>query len=124
MQSALAQRIAARQLPLGLRYNANRESETMATYIIFTREEPIRDEAEMQAYRDTNAKGGRTEGMEALVAYGPITGLEGETPDGAVVLKFDTREAAMEWYNRPIYQEAIEHRKKAAHYRVFMVEGV
>ncbi len=96
----------------------------MATYIIFTREEPIRNEADMQAYRDTNAKGGRTEGMEALVAYGPITGLEGEAPDGAVVLKFDTREAAMEWYNRPIYQEAIEHRKKAAHYRVFMVEGV
>jgi uncharacterized protein (DUF1330 family) len=124
MQSSLAQRIAARQLPHGLHYNAKRESKTMATYIIFTREEPIRNEADMQAYRDTNAKGGRTEGMEALVAYGPITGLEGEAPDGAVVLKFDTREAAMEWYNRPIYQEAIEHRKKAAHYRVFMVEGV
>lgn len=96
----------------------------MATYIIFTREEPIRDEAEMQAYRDTNAKGGRSEGMEALVAYGPITGLEGETPDGAVVLKFENREAANDWYSRPIYQEAIQHRKKAAHYRVFMVDGV
>ena len=96
----------------------------MASYIIFTREEPIKNEAEMQAYRDTNAKGGRTEGMEALVAYGPITGLEGEAPDGAVVLKFQDRAAALEWYNRPIYQEAIKHRMKAAEYRVFMVEGV
>ena len=96
----------------------------MATYIIFTREEPIKNEAAMQDYRDTNAKGGRTEGMEALVAYGPIIGLEGETPDGAVVLKFPDHAAAMEWYNRPIYQEAIQHRMKAAHYRVFMVEGV
>ncbi len=96
----------------------------MATYIIFTREEPIKNEAAMQDYRDTNAKGGRTECMEALVAYGPITGLEGETPDGAVVLKFPDHAAAMEWYNRPIYQEAIQHRMKAAHYRVFMVEGL
>jgi uncharacterized protein (DUF1330 family) len=96
----------------------------MATYIIFTREEPIKDEAAMQAYRDTNAKGGRFEGLEALAAYGDITGLEGETPDGAVVLKFPDRAAALEWYNRPIYQEAIEHRKKAADYRVFMIEGV
>ncbi len=52
------------------------------------------------------------------------TGLEGDAPDGAVVLKFPDHAAAMEWYNRPIYQEAIQHRMKAAHYRVFMVEGV
>ena len=96
----------------------------MATFIIFTREEPIKNETAMQDYRDTNAKGGRTEGMEALVAYGAIEGLEGETPDGAVVLKFPDRDAAKQWYNRPIYQEAIKHRMQAAHYRVFMVEGV
>lgn len=96
----------------------------MATYIIFTREEPIKDEAAMKSYQETNAKGGRTEGMEVLVAYGEITGLEGEAADGAVVLKFADKAAAMDWYNRPIYQEAIKHRMKAAHYRVFMVEGV
>jgi uncharacterized protein (DUF1330 family) len=96
----------------------------MSAYIIFTREEPIKNEAAMQAYRDTNAKGGRSEAMEALVAYGAIEGLEGETPDGAVVLKFADKAAALEWYNRPIYQEAIQHRMQAAHYRVFVVEGL
>ncbi|MCB2049297.1 MAG: DUF1330 domain-containing protein [Novosphingobium sp.] len=96
----------------------------MATYIIFTREEPIKDADAMKAYQETNARGGRPEGLEPLVAYGAIEGLEGETPDGAVVLKFPDREAAMEWYNRPIYQEAIEHRKRAAHYRVFVVDGL
>ncbi len=96
----------------------------MATFIIFTREEPIGNADAMKAYQETNAKRGRSEGLEALVAYGAITGLEGETPDGAVVLKFPDRAAAEEWYNHPTYQEAIEHRKKAAHYRVFMVEGI
>lgn len=95
----------------------------MATYIIFTREEPIKDEAAMKAYQETNARGGRTEGLEALVVYGAIEGLEGEAPDGAVVLKFPDKATAMEWYNRPIYQEAIKHRMNAAHYRVFVVEG-
>ncbi len=95
----------------------------MAAYIIFTREEPIKDPEAMKAYQETNAKGGRTEGMEALVVYGDLEGLEGDAPDGAVVLKFENREKAMEWYNRPIYQEAIGHRKRAAHYRVFVVDG-
>jgi uncharacterized protein (DUF1330 family) len=96
----------------------------MATYIIFTREEPIKDADAMKAYQETNARGGRTEGMEALVVYGDIQGLEGEAPDGAVVLKFPDRAAAMEWYNRPIYQEAIGHRNRAADYRVFVVDGI
>jgi hypothetical protein len=38
----------------------------VAIYIIFTRDEPIKDEAAMQAYRDINASGPRTEGLEAL----------------------------------------------------------
>jgi uncharacterized protein (DUF1330 family) len=96
----------------------------MSAYIIFTREEPIKDEAAMQAYKDTNAKGGRTEGMEALVVYGGLEGLEGDAPDGAVVLKFPDRAAALAWYNRPIYQEAVKHRMQAAHYRVFVVDGL
>ena len=95
----------------------------MASYIIFTREEPIKDESAMQAYKDTNAQGPRTEDMEALVIYGDLQGLEGDAPDGAVVLKFPDRETAMAWYNSPMYQEAITHRKRAAHYRVFVVDG-
>lgn len=98
--------------------------EAVGTYIIFTREEPIKDEAAMQAYRDINASGPRTEGLEALAIYGEITGLEGETPDGAVVLRFPDRATALKWYNSPKYQEAIAHRKRAAHYRAFMVEGL
>ncbi len=96
----------------------------MAAYIIFTREEPIKDESAMKDYQETNAKGGRTEGLEALAVYGEIVGLEGETPDGAVVLKFPDKATALEWYNRPIYQEAVKHRMRAAHYRVFVVEGI
>ena len=96
----------------------------MAAYIIFTREEPVRNEDAMRNYRDTNARGGRPEGLEPLAAYGEITQLEGEAPDGAVVLKFPDKAAALDWYNRPIYQEALQHRQQAADYRVFIVEGI
>lgn len=96
----------------------------MAAYIIFTREEPVGDEDAMQAYRDTNARAGRPEGLEPLAVYGEITQLEGDAPDGSVVLKFPDKAAALDWYNRPIYQEAVVHRKKAAHYRVFIIEGI
>jgi uncharacterized protein (DUF1330 family) len=96
----------------------------MAAYIIFTREEPIKDADAMKAYQETNAQGPRTEGLEAIAVYGEITSLEGDAPDGAVVLKFPDSETAMKWYNSPKYQEAVAHRKRAAHYRVFMIEGL
>lgn len=96
----------------------------MPVYIIFTRDEPIRDAEAMKAYQETNARGGRTEGLEAIAIYGEITALEGEAPDGAVVLKFPDKDTALSWYNSPNYQEAVAHRKRAADYRVFMIEGL
>lgn len=96
----------------------------MAAYIVFTRDEPIRDEEAMQAYNAVNARGPRTPGLEALVIYGEITGLEGDAPDGAVMLGFPDKATALAWYNSPKYQEAIAHRKKAADYRAYLVEGV
>ena len=50
--------------------------------------------------------------------------LEGEAPDGVVMLEFPTVEDAKAWYFSPGYQAAAQHRKKGAHYRVILVEGI
>ena len=50
--------------------------------------------------------------------------LEGEAPDGVVMLEFPTVEDAKAWYFSPGYQAAAQHRKKGANYRVILVEGV
>jgi len=95
----------------------------MATYIIFIREGEIIDQDAMKAYQETNAKGPPAENMTPLVIYGETTALEGEAPDGTVILQFPDKAAAMKWYESPNYQEAITHRKRAAPYQVFMIEG-
>jgi uncharacterized protein (DUF1330 family) len=50
--------------------------------------------------------------------------LEGEAADGNVLLEFPTADDARAWYHSDEYQAAAEHRKLAAHYRAFLVEGV
>lgn len=96
----------------------------MAAYMIFFREGEIVDPEAMTAYQNSN-RGTRGDfKLEPLVVYGNMETLEGEAPDGVVVLKFPTVEDAKAWYFSSGYQAAIAHRKRAAHYRVVLVEGV
>lgn len=96
----------------------------MAAYIIFTREEPVRDAAEMEEYRSMNRAAPPEPRPTPLVVYGAVEALEGKAPDGVVVLQFPTVEDAKAWYNSPGYQAAIPHRHKAAEYRGFIVQGL
>jgi uncharacterized protein (DUF1330 family) len=100
----------------------------MTAYIIFTREGPVRDEAEMKTYQSSNAgdagKFVEQYGLKPLVVYGAMEALEGDAPDGAVVLQFPTMDAARDWHNSPEYQKAVPHRLKAADYRAFIVQGL
>ncbi|TAL02784.1 MAG: DUF1330 domain-containing protein [Rhodospirillaceae bacterium] len=96
----------------------------MPAYMIFIREEPVRDPAEMEMYRKKNAGGASVFKLKPLVVYGAIEAVEGKAPDGVVVLEFPTVEEARAWYNSPAYQAAIPHRKKAADYRAIIVEGM
>jgi uncharacterized protein (DUF1330 family) len=95
----------------------------MTAYIIFTRER-IHDEAEMKTYA---AKAGPTLGShpgKPLAFYGPIVTLEGPEADGAVIIEFPDREAALAWYNSPDYMDARKHRFLGSDYRVFVVDGM
>lgn len=95
----------------------------MPAYMLFIREEAVRDQSEMDTYRRMNAEGPRDPNLTPVVVYGAIEAVEGRAPDGIIVLKFPTVADAKAWYNSPNYQAALPHRKLAADYRAFIVEG-
>jgi uncharacterized protein (DUF1330 family) len=94
-------------------------------YMIFLRDEAVHDPAEFAEYQRLNRENrDPSSPMEPLVVYGDIEALEGEAPDGIVMLKFPTVEDARAWYDRPAYQEALQHRLRAADYRAMIVQGL
>ncbi len=100
----------------------------MPAYMIFTREGPVTDQAAMDDYAAANQAAGARYveefKMKPLAFYGAQECLEGEAPDGVVLIEFPTAEDAKGWYNSPAYQAALAHRLKGATYRVVLVEGV
>lgn len=81
-----------------------------------------------EAYEDYKAQVPATiakYGGEYLVRGGDFVALEGDAPSGrVVVLRFESKERALEWYNSDEYEgpKAIRHR--AAVSRSFLVEGM
>jgi uncharacterized protein (DUF1330 family) len=96
----------------------------MAVYMLFIREGAVRDPSEMDTYRRMNRENPPDPKLTPLVVYGALEALEGEAPDGIILLQFPTVEDAKAWYNSPAYQAAIPHRKKAADYRALIVQGL
>jgi uncharacterized protein (DUF1330 family) len=59
-----------------------------------------------------------------IVAGGKPQGLDGEAPQGIVVIAFDSAEQARAWYDSPAYQAIKPIRQGAVKGRMFLVEGV
>lgn len=96
----------------------------MPVYMLFIRDEPVRDAAEMAEYQRLNRENAGDFKIKPLVVYGATEAVEGKAPDGMVMVEFPTVEDAKAWYNSPGYQAALPHRKKAADYRAFIVQGL
>jgi len=96
----------------------------MPAYVLFIREGQIRNPLEMQAYERIAREAPPDPKLTPLVLYGAMESLEGEAPDGVVILQFPTVEDAETWYHSPGYQAAVPHRKEGANYRAFIVEGL
>lgn len=96
----------------------------MAAYVVFLRESEVGDMEALAEYRAKGRADPPPGKPEALAAYGAIEALEGEPPDGAVILRFDTVEEARDWYNSPQYQAVVPLRLKSADYRSFIIEGL
>lgn len=95
----------------------------MPTYMLFMRESEVVDPAALAAYQARNRETPPSNGIKPLVVYGKLEALEGEAPDGVVLLEFPDRASALAWYNSPAYQAAIPLRQQAAPYRAIMMEG-
>lgn len=78
----------------------------------------------MDEYRRKAAAVPMPGGMVPLVVYGELESLEGSPVDGAVVVEFPSREAALAWYHSEEYQSAIPLRQQAGDYDVFIVDGM
>ena len=61
--------------------------------------------------------------IKVLSAYGPHVTLEGPDVEGVLIAEFPSTEAARQWYDSPVYQEAAVHRHRGAIYRGLIVEG-
>lgn len=100
----------------------------MPAYMIFLREDAVTDLAAMQTYSAMNRRNAgafvETYGIKPLAVYGATEALEGDAPDGVVVLEFPSVNDARAWYGSPEYQASLVHRKKGAHYRALLIEGL
>jgi uncharacterized protein (DUF1330 family) len=96
----------------------------MPAYVLFIREGGIRDQPAMDTYRRMAMEIAPDPKLTPLVVYGEMQPLEGEPPDGVVLLQFPTVEDAKAWYESPAYQAAAPHRRKGADYRAVIVQGL
>ena len=95
----------------------------MPAYLIVTRNGPVKDQDAYNTYVQMNQANPPKAVIKPLVAYGAITALEGEAPDGVVMLEFDSVDAARAWYDSPEYQAAVGHRIRCGDWSAFIVDG-
>ncbi|SOE90534.1 Uncharacterized conserved protein, DUF1330 family [Burkholderia sp. YR290] len=95
----------------------------MATYIVFVKES-TRDQSELDIYQSKVSNTFEGHSVKFLAAYGPQQVLEGDAPEGVVIVEFPSTAAARAWYDSPAYQQVAQHRFKGARYRAVLVEGV
>lgn len=96
----------------------------MPAYLIALRKEPVKNPAAMAEYqRRTRAMKTKFD-MSPRVVYGDIQSLEGNPPDGMILLEFPSIEEARAWYDNPEYQDALPFRQRAADYDMFIVQGL
>jgi len=96
----------------------------MPVYMLFLRESKVKDAEAMKTYSGMNRSGPPNPRLKPLVVYGEMQAIEGQAPDGIVLLEFPTEADALAWYNSPAYQAAIPFRQKGADYRAVMVKGL
>jgi uncharacterized protein (DUF1330 family) len=94
----------------------------MPAYFIVFRDE-MKNAEEYAAYGQKAGASFAGHEFKILTANGPVTPIEGEAPDGVVVVEFPTVQAAKDWYYSPAYQAAVGQRLAATSGRAVIVEG-
>ncbi len=94
----------------------------MSAYAIFIRER-TRNADELAAYAKLVTPLLESSGATIIAAYGAVDGLEGAAPEGVVIARYQSMEAARAFYDSPEYQAAVKHRYLGADYRSMIIEG-
>ncbi len=95
----------------------------MSAYLLFIREGAVVDADAMAQYQAHNRTTPAPIPTKPLIVYGSIEALEGDAPEGMVLLEFPDADAARAWHESSEYQAGIPLRQKAADYRAMLVEG-
>lgn len=97
----------------------------MSNPTYFIAEVEIQNPAALQPYLDAVGATMVPFAPQMLINGDAITPLEGEAPRGKIVIiRFDSKEAALGWYTSPAYQAIIAHRINATTSRTYLVEGL
>jgi uncharacterized protein (DUF1330 family) len=95
----------------------------MSAYVIY--QGVVTDPERYEEYKVKAAASILAAGGRYVVRGGEIEVLEGDAPAGrTVVLEFDTRQAAIDWYRSEEYTAIRSIREGAAHARMYVVDGV
>jgi uncharacterized protein (DUF1330 family) len=92
-----------------------------AYFVIHNR---VTDDEAMQVYLPKAVETLMAHGAEVLVVADDSTVVEGSTDfPRTIVIKFDTRDQAMAWYDSPDYQAAVAVRLRATEGYAVLVDG-
>jgi uncharacterized protein (DUF1330 family) len=98
------------------------QAKTPPGYVIA--EVAVTDPATMQKYGEKVPETLAAFNHHYVVRSDKTQSLEGEPPNGIVVIAFDSVEKAREWYDSPAYAAIRPIRQRAAESRIFIVEGL
>ena len=88
-------------------------------------ETDISDPEQYEQYKAASPGAVAAGGGRFVVRGGELAVFEGDwNPPRLVVLEFEDLEAAKQWYESPVYQEAMKLREGAAKLNMVAVEGV
>ncbi len=95
----------------------------MPAYFISFRDK-MHDAARYGAYAQKAAASFAGREAKVIVANGKLTPVEGEAPDGVVIIEFPDVAAAKAWYESDAYQAVVGERLAATAGRAVIVEGL
>jgi uncharacterized protein (DUF1330 family) len=85
----------------------------------------VRDEAAYALYREEVSENLAAAGGQYLVRGGEVEVLEGNwRPGRVVVVRFDSIQAARDWWNSPAYAELKSMRQRSTNTNMVIVEGL
>ncbi len=85
----------------------------------------VHDEQTYAEYRERVPSNLAAAGAQYLVRGGPLEVLEGNwRPNRLVVIRFDSAEAALRWWNDPGYSELKAMRQESTTSNMVLVEGL